>query len=223
MIPALFGMMPDVFTSSNCQAVQVMERKIKDGIWPRVRMDVARYGGWQALLHEQSLWAVLWFRLGCAIVHIQPRLLRRLFLIPWYAVFKLLEAVLGISLPLGLQVGGGLRIWHFGGIFVNRQTVIGSNCTLRQGVTLGSRYDDGPSPVLGDGVELGAYAQVLGAVTVGDNARVGSMSVVLTDVPAGCTAVGVPARVLAAQSRHYADNGTDQPPVANPPCSLPQQ
>ncbi|MBI3380537.1 MAG: serine acetyltransferase [Aquabacterium sp.] len=172
-------------------------------------MDVARYGGWGALLHEQSLWAVLWFRLGCALLRIQPRLLRRLFLIPWYAVFKLLESVLGISLPLGLQVGGGLRIWHFGNIFVNRQTVIGSNCTLRQGVTLGSRYDDGPSPVLGDDVDLGAHSQVLGAVTVGNRARIGSLSVVLTDVPAGCTAVGIPARVLAPKASQAVDNSAD--------------
>lgn len=185
-----------------------MDRDIKGNVWLCVRMDVARYGGWQALLYEQSLWAVLWFRLGCAILLVQPRLLRRLFLIPWYAIFKLLESVLGISLPLGLQIGGGLRIWHFGGIFLNRQTVIGRNCTLRQGVTLGSRYDDGPSPILGDDVDLGTYAQVLGAVKIGDRARIGSLTVVLTDVPADCTAVGVPARILASPARPAADQGT---------------
>lgn len=195
-------MRPIVFSSSTRRvAIMVGENSHgSHGVWSLVRMDVARYGGWQALWYEQSLWAVLWFRLGCAILLIQPRLLRRLCLLPWYVVFKILESVLGISLPLGLQVGGGLRIWHFGGIFVNRSTVIGRNCTLRQGVTLGSRHDDGPAPVLGDDVDLGTYAQVLGAVRVGDRARIGSMSVVLVDVPAACTAVGVPARILAARS-----------------------
>lgn len=184
-----------------------MARDPEQGIWPCVRMDVARYGGWRALLREQSLWAVLWFRLGSAILLIQPRLLRRLCLVPWYMVHKPMESVLGISLPLGLQAGGGLRIWHFGGIFINRSAVIGRNCTLRQGVTLGSRHDDGPSPVLGDDVDLGTYAQVLGGVKIGDGARIGSLSVVLSDVPAGCTAVGVPARVLAAPTAsEVADN-----------------
>lgn len=181
-------------------------------------MDVARYGGWRALLREQSLWAVLWFRLGGAILLIEPRLLRRLCLLPWYVGFKLLESVLGISLPLGLQAGGGLRIWHFGGIFVNRNAIIGRNCTLRQGVTLGSRHDDGPSPVLGDDVDLGSYAQVLGAVKIGDGARIGSLSVVLIDVPAGCTAVGVPARVLAVPAvSEVADNTTSCKPLEPPP------
>ncbi len=193
-----------------------MAREIKEGIWPCVRMDVARYGGWLALLHEQSLWAVLWFRLGSAILRIQPRLLRRLCLVPWYAGYKLIESILGISLPLGLQAGGGLRIWHFGGIFINRGAVIGRNCTLRQGVTLGSRHDDGPSPVLGDDVDLGTYAQVLGAVRIGDRARIGSLSVVLVDVPAGCTAVGVPARVLQASASLNVANRA--PHVAGPPA-----
>jgi len=67
---------------------------------------------------------------------------------------------------------------------------------LRQGVTIGNRHPDGPVPVIGDNVELGAYAQVLGGVRIGDNARIGAMSVVLCDVPDGATAVGAPARVI---------------------------
>ncbi len=195
-----------------------MAGEIKEGVWPCIRMDIARYGGWHALWREQSLWAVLWFRLGSAILLIQPRPLRRLCLAPWYVGFKVLESVLGISLPLGLQVGGGLRIWHFGGIFVNRGTVIGRNCTLRQGVTLGSRHDNGPAPVLGDNVDLGTYAQVLGAVRVGDHARIGSMSVVLADVPAACTAVGVPARVLGEQASAAVANSPDN----RAPCKHPE-
>lgn len=169
-------------------------------VWSCVRMDVARYGGWRALLTEQSLWAVLWFRLGSALLLIRLRPLRRLFLAPWFLIYKFLETFLGISLPLGLKAGGGLRIWHFGGIFVNVKSVIGENCTLRQGVTLGSRYDDGPGPILGDNVDLGAYAQVLGEVRLGNRVRVGGMTVVLCDVPEGCTAVGVPARIVPARN-----------------------
>jgi serine O-acetyltransferase len=71
---------------------------------------------------------------------------------------------------------------------------------LRQGVTIGNRHDDGPVPVIGDNVEFGAYAQVLGGVRIGNNCRIGAMSVVLDDVPEGATVVGVPARVVSGTS-----------------------
>jgi serine O-acetyltransferase len=93
-------------------------------------------------------------------------------------------------------IGGGLRIWHFGGIFVHPEAQIGRNCTLRQGVTIGNRVADGAVPVIGDDVEFGAYAQVLGAVRIGNGCRIGALSVVLCDVPDGATAVGVPARIV---------------------------
>jgi serine O-acetyltransferase len=93
-----------------------------------------------------------------------------------------------------------LRIWHFGNIFVNPDSVLGANCTLRQGVTIGNRVEGGPSPVLGDDVEVGAYAQILGGIKVGRGAKVGAMSVVLVDVPDGATAVGNPARIIENKS-----------------------
>lgn len=76
-------------------------------------------------------------------------------------------------------------------------TTLGARCTLRQGVTLGNRLVGDAAPTVGDDVEFGAYAQVLGAVHVGHGARIGAMSVVLYDVPAGCTAVGAPARLIS--------------------------
>jgi serine O-acetyltransferase len=162
--------------------------------------DARRYGGWRALLREQSLWAVAWFRLGSALNaswSAGPH--KRLVLAVWWFFFRFIEMLTGVSLPLGVKAGGGLRIWHFGGIFVHPNTVLGRNCTLRQGVTLGNRHlGSDLAPTLGDDVELGAYAQVLGGVKLGDRAKVGAMSVVLQDVPAGCTAVGAPAKVRAS-------------------------
>ena len=73
---------------------------------------------------------------------------------------------------------------------------IGAGCTLRQGVTIGNRIENGPVPVIGDRVEFGAYAQVLGDVSVGGGAKIGAMSVVLVDVPPNTTAVGVPAKIV---------------------------
>ena len=114
----------------------------------------------------------------------------------YWLSFRLTETLTGISIPKSVPVGPGLRIWHFGNIFVNAESVIGANCTLRQGVTIGNREDGGPSPILEDDVELGAYAQVLGGVRIGRGAKVGAMSVVLRDVPPGAVAVGVPARII---------------------------
>jgi len=163
--------------------------------WHALRDDLLRYGGWGALLKEQSLWAVAWFRLGGMLGRL-PGPIRRPVLTLWWLCFRFIEMLTGVSLPLGLQAKGGLRVWHFGNVFVNSQARLGRNCTLRQGVTIGNRHTNGPSPYIGDDVELGAYAQVLGDIRIGDRARVGAMSVVLHDIPDGATAVGAPARIL---------------------------
>ena len=73
---------------------------------------------------------------------------------------------------------------------------------MRQGVTIGNRFDGGEVPIIEDDVEFGAYAQVLGGVRVGKGAKIGAMSVVLCDVPCGATAVGIPARII----QWYASN-----------------
>ncbi len=112
---------------------------------------------------------------------------------------RFIETLTGISIPLEVQVGPGLRIYHFGNIFVNSSARIGGNCTLRQGVTIGNRVENGPVPILEDDVELGAYAQVLGGIRIGRGAKIGAMSVVLADVPPGATAVGIPARIIPAR------------------------
>lgn len=161
----------------------------------RWRDDRERYGpgaGWR----EQSLWSVAILRLGQAADERTGRLGGRALVKLYWPLYRLVETITGIGLSKAVEVGGGLRIYHFGGIFVADGVRIGRRCTMRQGVTVGERVDGGPLPVLGDDVELGAYAQVLGGVHVGDGARIGALSVVLEDVPEGATAVGVPARVL---------------------------
>jgi serine O-acetyltransferase len=111
-------------------------------------------------------------------------------------VFRLVETLTGISLPPEAHIGPGLRIYHFGNIFVHHRAVIGRNCTLRQGVTIGNLGEEGPVPKIADNVEFGAYAQVFGGVHIGHGARIGALTVVLSDVPAGATVFGNPARIL---------------------------
>lgn len=158
--------------------------------------DLARVGAPRALLKEQSLWAIWVYRFGRRLDRRGPGWRRKGLLLLYWFLFRIVETLTGISLPKSCMIGAGLRIWHFGGVFINGAAVIGKNCTLRHGVTIGNRHEGGPSPILGDDVELGAGAQVLGAVRIGSHCRIGAMSLVLTDMPPGATAVGVPARVI---------------------------
>lgn len=148
-----------------------------------------------ALLLQPGLWAVSVYRFG-QWTKVAPRLVRPVVHGAYFAAYSCVRLLTGIDLPRAAKIGGGLVIHHFGTIIVNPQAVLGEDCTLRHGVTIGQKIPGGPSPVLGDRVELGAYAQLLGEIRVGDDARVGSMTVLLQDLPAGKTAVGNPARVL---------------------------
>ena len=163
--------------------------------------DLRRYGQRRPFLKEQSIWAVAVYRFGRHVEARPPGHLTRAMAWAHWLAFRLVETAVGISLPRTAAIGGGLRIWHFGGVFIHPAVVIGRNCTLRQGVTIGNRHEGGPVPVVGDDVEFGAYAQVLGGVRIGNGCRIGALSVVLCDVPDGATAVGCPARVVAAPGK----------------------
>lgn len=105
------------------------------------------------------------------------------------------SVVTGADIPLNARLGGGLLLPHPNGVVVHPKAEIGPNCLLFQQVTLGMGADGGV-PRLGGHVDIGAGAKVLGAVQLGDHAKVGANAVVLQDVPAGATAVGMPARIL---------------------------
>ena len=161
--------------------------------------DRARYPE-RALLREQSLWAIAVYRFG-RWSDLQPHLPIRWCLgrIYWF-LFHTVETLTGISFTKDVDIGPGLRIYHFGNIFIHPGVKIGANCTIRQGVTIGNRVNSGPVPVIDDDVEFGAYAQVLGGIKIGKGAKIGAMSVVLQDVPPGRTVVGNPARIVPLQS-----------------------
>lgn len=161
--------------------------------------DLLRYGVSRPFLREQSIWALWIYRFGRRIDRRPEGLVKRLLTIWYLVLFRWIETTVGVSLPKSVQVGPGLRIWHFGGIFIHADAVIGSNCTLRHGVTIGNRHEGGAVPVLGDDVELGAYAQVLGGIRIGNGCKIGAMAVVLCDMPDGSTAVGSPAKIILAK------------------------
>jgi serine O-acetyltransferase len=107
----------------------------------------------------------------------------------------------GIEIHPGAVIGRGVFIDHGMGVVIGETAEIGDNCTIYQGVTLGgtSLYKGAKRhPTLGRNVVVSAGAKVLGGFTVGDNAKVGSNAVVIKPVPAGATAVGIPARIIQA-------------------------
>ncbi len=104
----------------------------------------------------------------------------------------------GIEIHPGAKIGNNLFIDHGMGIVFGETTEIGDNCTIYHGVTLGGTGKESGKrhPTLGDNVLIGAGTKVLGPVFIGDNVRIGSGSVVLKNLPANCTAVGVPAEIV---------------------------
>jgi serine O-acetyltransferase len=112
----------------------------------------------------------------------------------------------GIEIHPGARIGEGLFIDHGMGVVIGETAVIGDDCHLTQGVTLGgtSTRHEKRHPTLGNNVQVGAGAKLIGAITVGDHARIGAGAVVVTSVPAYATVVGVPGKVVA-----YYDPGND--------------
>jgi serine acetyltransferase len=129
--------------------------------------------------------------------HLAPRPIR-LLSFPYFMFYKFVtEFVLGTELPWHAKIGPGLAIHHGFGLVLNPDVVLGANVTLRHGVTIGGKSAaDGRSPVVGDNVDIGTGAIILGDIHIGDGATVGAGAVVIRSIPAGATAVGNPARLL---------------------------
>ncbi|MFN0305085.1 MAG: serine O-acetyltransferase [Burkholderiales bacterium] len=106
----------------------------------------------------------------------------------------------GIEIHPGATIGRRLFIDHGMGVVIGETAEIGDDCTLYHGVTLGgTSWNKGKRhPTLRNGVVIGAGAKVIGPIVINDNAKIGSNAVVVRDVPAGATAVGIPARIIEA-------------------------
>ncbi len=125
----------------------------------------------------------------------------------------------GIEIHPGATIGRRVFIDHGLGVVIGETAIVGDDCTIYQGVTLGgTRLYKGQKrhPTLGQGVVVGAGAKVLGGFDVGDGARIGSNAVVIKPVPANATAVGNPARVITPEHE-------DQPLVGHPSHPTPHK
>ena len=172
------------------------------GFWSTVQADICR-------LREEdgSLWALIRGVLSQGFIAIFGyRVFRWCFdhgvpTQPFrFVVERIIEITTGISIPSQTFIGKGMRIHHFGGIMIHPDVIIGEDCTMYQGVTIGDLGGGGGVPRIGSRVMMGAGAKLIGPIEIGDDCHIGANAVVLTSVPSGCLAVGVPAVVKARKT-----------------------
>jgi serine O-acetyltransferase len=147
-------------------------------------------------LTRQGVWVMAVYRFGRWRYGVKPAVFRVPLSIA-YKILKLASQILtGIDLPCEAIVGRRFCIEHFGGIVISGDAVFGDDCVVRNGVTVGLRRTGvAGAPILGNRVDIGAGAKVLGAIRIGDDVSIGANAVVLCDVPARSIAVGVPAQI----------------------------
>ncbi|WP_194852191.1 serine O-acetyltransferase [Nonlabens antarcticus] len=175
--------------------------------------DIKRYTDYSGksalvmLLTQQGLWALFYYRLFNSVyVSNIPSIFKKVILFFGVLFQKKAEIFTGITLPYSAQIGEGLYIGHHSGIIINANAIIGSNCNISQGVTIGvsGRKEHRGVPTIGDRVYIGVNAVVAGNIIIGDGAVIGANSLVTRNVEGGTTVMGVPAiKVSDLDSQEY--------------------
>jgi len=147
-----------------------------------------------------GFWALLVYRFGHARFVIKNKIIRAPWTILYVILHKLTEIFCGISIGSTAKIGRRLTIEHHGCIVIHGDSVIGDDCLIRHGVTLGNTgfKDLYGAPTLGNRIQIGAGAKLLGRITIGDDAIVGANAVVTRDVPEHAVVGGIPARPLTS-------------------------
>lgn len=149
----------------------------------------------------RSVWEVMMAYPGVHAVLIH-RVTHRLWHAEWKLAARLLAAfgrwLTNVDIHPGATIGKRFFIDHGAGVVIGETAEIGHDVTIYHGVTLGGTtwHKTKRHPTVGNGVLIGAGAKILGAITLGDNVRVGANSVVVKDVPACCTVIGIPGRII---------------------------
>ncbi|HEY0760672.1 MAG TPA: serine acetyltransferase [Acidisarcina sp.] len=147
-------------------------------------------------ISRRGLWCMVVYRYGNWRYTIKNSVIRKPFSL-LYKILKVVSEVLtSIELPCEAPVGRRLIIEHASDVVVSGDAVLGDDVVLRNGVTIGLRNRGvRGSPKIGNRVDIGAGAKLLGPITIGDDVLIGANAVVLSNVPSGYMAVGNPARI----------------------------
>ena len=142
--------------------------------------------------------AVLWHQLNSKLWELNLKALAR-------ALANFARMLTGIEIHPEAKIGKRLFIDHGTGVVIGQTAIVGDDVTIYHGVTLGGVGREGDNgrrhPTVGNGVMLGAGAQILGGITIGDKAKIGANSVVTHNIPPHVTALGIPARVVGGDDK----------------------
>ena len=179
--------------------------------------DPAARNGLEVFLLYPGIHAVLWHRVAHFFYKAHMKFIAR-------CISQITRFFTGIEIHPGATIGRGLLIDHGMGVVIGETAVIGDDCTIYQGVTLGGTGKESGKrhPTLGNNVMVGSGAKVLGPFTVGDNSKIAAGAVVLNAVPAGSTCVGVPARIVRQDGRKVdaLDQVSVPDPISQQMCTL---
>ena len=187
--------------------------KFREDLSVVFQRDPAARNYFEILTTYPGVHALILNRLAHFLWSIKLKLIARIF-------SHLARILTGIEIHPGAQIGRRFFIDHGMGVVIGETAIIGDDCTLYHGVTLGgTTWKKGKRhPTLKDNVVIGAGAKVLGPITLGNNSKVGSNAVVVTDIPNDSTAVGIPAKIIESGEKlkkfsAYAVEKNSQDPV----------
>jgi serine O-acetyltransferase len=156
-----------------------------------------KYGGnfFTIVFFTQSFWAVFQYRVAQKVYQLKIPIVNTILKLICLIWQKLIEITTGISIPASAKIGHSFYIGHFGGIILNANSIIGNNCNISQGVTIGVSgiNENRGVPIIGDNVYIGANAVIAGKIKIGNNVLIGACSLVNIDVEENAVMLGVPA------------------------------
>jgi serine O-acetyltransferase len=162
-------------------------------------------------LRAGGFWAVCVHRLGNARMRIKNRAVRAPVTLAYRVAYQSVIAVFGIEIPYNSKIGRRFKIGHHGCFFMGAR-VVGDDCHFHHSVTIGlaRRSERSSAPIIGDRVEIGPGACIVDNIEVGDDCYIGANTVLADSLPAGSTAIGVPARVVLDGSLGSSQQRSDE-------------
>ncbi len=162
-----------------------------------------KYGGnfFSILFFTQGFWAVFQYRIAHFVYQLKIPILKQFCQVVCLLWQKMIEISTGISIPSSAAIGHSFYVGHFGGVIINAKAIIGNNCNISQGVTIGvsGLNESRGVPRIGNNVYLGANSVVVGAIDIGDDVLVSACSLVVKNVESHHVVSGVPAVIISSK------------------------
>jgi serine O-acetyltransferase len=147
----------------------------------------------------QGFWATFQYRIAHSIYNLKVPIVKQILQLICLIWQKTIEITTGISIPASVKIGQSFYIGHFGGIILNAQSIIGENCNISQGVTIGvsGLNEKRGVPIIGNHVYIGANSVIAGKIIIKDDVLIGACSLVNSDVDSKSVMLGVPAKCIS--------------------------